>query len=128
MDKLTLNFERAVIDSQDYGSDDEFMVSRVFFSIDKGGKKTTGLHVDVKQTVGSNFESSPLEIGRPIGFSDSLKYDEFREAVEKYFRQLIGTQGRVIKVQGPAKIRIQNSTFMMSAKFEISGEKESPAW
>ena len=44
-------------DSRDYGSNDEHMVSRVFFDLEVDGKRYTGLHADIKQTVGSLFET-----------------------------------------------------------------------
>ena len=44
MSKATVNFHRCIQDSQDYGSNDEHMVSRVFFDLEVGNKQFNGLH------------------------------------------------------------------------------------
>ena len=58
-----MTFQRCVQDSQEFGSDDEHMVSRVFFGLEIGGNAYHDLHVDIKQTVGSEFEGGPPDPG-----------------------------------------------------------------
>jgi len=48
-------------DAQDLGRNDEFMVSRVYFSLEVDGIIYNDLYADVKQTVGSDFTDSNLK-------------------------------------------------------------------
>jgi hypothetical protein len=84
----TIRFHKCIQDSQDYGSDDEHMVSRVFLDLEADGETYNGLTVDIKQTVGDDFEGGKLEVSPPRGYDGSLNYAAFREAVERYFRGL----------------------------------------
>lgn len=86
MAEAKIHFEKCIQDSQDYGGDDEHMVSRVFFAIEVDGDVFANLTCDVKQTVGAPFESAPLEVSRPVGYDGTLDYAPFREAVEEYYR------------------------------------------
>jgi hypothetical protein len=85
-----IRFHRCIQDSQDYGSDDEHMVSRVFLTVEAEGRAYTDLTVDIKQAVGESFEQGVLEVSRPRGYDGALDYAEFRRAVEAYFRSLVG--------------------------------------
>lgn len=78
--------------SQEFGSNDEHMVSRVFFSIATEEHIYENLYVDIKQIVGSNFEDSPLEVFYPKGYEGPFDYVVFREQVEKYYRKCVGSK------------------------------------
>ena len=84
--KGKLVFTRVIQDSQDYGSDDEHMVSRVFFDLEVGGDVRRGLYADVKQTVGTSYETAPLEVSFPQGYKGPLDCGVFRSHVETYYR------------------------------------------
>ena len=112
-------FYKCVQDSQEYGSNDEFMVSRVFFSLEIDGKKYEGLYSDIKQTVGSDFETGVIEIGPPIGYDGPFNYMAFRDAAEKYFRQLVGSKASGIRIEGGSNIRMMNNIFGFSMPFEF---------
>ena len=119
-------FNKCIQDSQDYGSDDEHMVSRIFFTIELGGRRYDGLHVDVKQTVGSSYENGPIEVGSPkgAGYNGPFNHEAFRAAVEKYYRGLVGSTGTAIHIGGGAKnIRMRNNTFQRQeiVEFDVSG-------
>src|SRR3970040_173173 len=58
-------FHKLIQDSQDYGSNDEHMVSRVFFDMKIEDKVYTD-YANIKQPIGSNYEATPLEISKPI--------------------------------------------------------------
>ena len=58
MAKAKLVFHKCIQDSQDYGSDDERMVSRVFFTLTVAGNEHPDLYADIKQTVGSKVDTS----------------------------------------------------------------------
>jgi hypothetical protein len=121
-----LVFEKCIQDSQDYGSDDEHMISRVFFTLEVGGKRYDGLHADVKQTVGSSYEDGPIEISSPRGssYKGPFNYDAFRAAVEKYYRSLVGSSATGIRIGSGARgIRMRNNIFQRQkvTEFEVSG-------
>ncbi len=112
-------FYKCVQDSQEYGSNDEHMVSRVFFSLEIDGKKYDGLYSDIKQTVGSSFETGVVEVSPPLGYDGPLNYMAFRDAAEKYFRQLVGSTASGIHISGGSNIRMRNNTFVFSMPFEF---------
>ena len=120
MAKARLVFEKCIQDSQDYGSDDEHMISRVFFTLEVGGKRYDGLHADVKQTVGSSYEDGPIEISSPRGgsYKGPFNYDAFSAAVEKYYRSLVGSSAT-----GGGGARMRNNMFQRQeiTEFEVSG-------
>lgn len=124
----TVTFSQLVQDSQDYGSDDEHMVSRVFFSIQVGDKTTPDLYADIKQTVGSSFDTGPLEVSRPHGYTGPFNYEAFQSAVEKYFRSVVGGSGSGISIQGARNIRMRNNRFQKSATATFPVETDNKAW
>ena len=120
MKKAIIQFERCIQDSQDFGSDDEHMISRVFFSLEIAGKKYEGLYANLKQTVGSNYETDPIEVSPPIGYDGTINYAGYREQVEKYFRSLVGSQGSGIRIVNSSNIRMQNNTYNMPRTYEFT--------
>jgi len=129
MTKAHVTFRRLVQDSQDYGSNDEHMVSRAFFDLNIDSKDYQNLSVDIKQQVGSNFETSPLEISKPIGYDGPFNHQAFRDAVENYYRSLVGSTGSGIHIAGGASnIRMRNNTFVQEMRVEFNINKDGPAW
>src|SRR4030042_1205281 len=57
--KTKVSFTKCIQNSQDYGSTDEHMVSRLFFDLAIGDKRHSGLCVDIKQAVVGDFEKAP---------------------------------------------------------------------
>jgi hypothetical protein len=127
LSKLTVHIHRLVQDSQDYGGDDEHMVSRVFFSIEYGGATYPDCYVDVKQPVGSSFEEVPLEISRQQGYRGPFDYDGFSEAVERYYRQCVGSNAGVIRIRG-GTVRMRDNVFELPATIELSVEQAGGPW
>ncbi len=130
MSQVTVIFHKCIQDSQDFGSDDEHMVSRVFFTIEVEGNSYPDLYCDLKQTVGSNFESGPIEVGIPQGakYSGPFNYAAFREAVEQYYRSNVGSSGTGIKIgTGATNIRMRNNTYtkQVRVQFEASEQQTS---
>jgi hypothetical protein len=119
---------RCVQDSQELGSNDEHMVSRVFFTIDVEGVTSEG-HVDIKQVVGSDYEKGPLEVGRPSGYSGPMDYDAFRAEVERYYRSLIGSTAKFMRVAPGAKAtRFFNNTFNTAHAFTMAPKGQGAGW
>jgi hypothetical protein len=128
MPTATVHFDKCIQDSQDYGSDDEHMVSRVFLTLEAAGKTYPNLTVDIKQTVGAKFESSPLEVSPPKGYKGSYNYAAFRELVEQYYRGFVGSKGRGIRIEGGADIRMRNNTFVQPRTATFEYTDGSAAW
>jgi hypothetical protein len=57
MPKFKVTFHEVIQDSQVFGSNDEHMVSRVFFSLEVDGKRPGDFYADLKQAVGNEFTS-----------------------------------------------------------------------
>ncbi len=117
--RAKVTFRQVIQDSQDYGSDDQHMVSRIFFDLDIAGQHHEGLHVDVKQTVGSDYETSPLEMGAPHGYRGPFNHEAFREAAEKYYHSQVGSSASGIRIAPGAKVRMRNNRFVATAVVEF---------
>ena len=130
MAKLKLLFIKIIQDSQEYGSDNQHMVSRVFFDIELKGVITRGLYADVKQPVGADFERDPLEVSFPRGYRGPIDYAKFRAEVEEYYRESIGSRGTGIRIGGGANIRMMNNTFIRPkiVEFDINEGGEPSGW
>ena len=128
MATATIYFEKCLQDSQDLGGDDEHMVSRVFLALEAGGIRYRNITVDVKQTVGAAYESSPLEVARPRGYQGGLDYAAFRLEVERYYRGLVGAQGRGIHIAGGGHVRMRGNTFVMPSVATFEYNEMSPGW
>lgn len=122
MSKARVTFHTLIQDSQEYGSDDEFMVSRVFFTLEIDGKKFENLFADLKQTVGSDFETGSIEVSPPRGYEGRFNHAAFSEGATKYFRSLVGSKGTGVRTEGSRNIRMQNNIFKkeMAIEFEIN--------
>ncbi len=130
MSKARITFHKGIQDSQDFGSDDEHMVSRLFFSLEVEGRRYDGLYIDVKQTVGSIYETGPLEVSAPRGTSyiGPFNHGACRAAAEKYYRSFVGSSGSGIRTSsGTQNIRMRNNTFAKeeTVEFEVSGPNVS---
>jgi hypothetical protein len=119
MAKAKVLFRELIQDSQEYGSNDEHMISRVFFDLEIDGVRHEGLYANVKQAVGSSFESAPLEVSSPTNYKGPFNFEAFRDAVEGYYRGLVGSQGSGIRISGGSNIRMKNNRFVSSAKSEF---------
>jgi len=122
-----ITFCKCIQDSQDYGSNDEHMVSRVFFVLEIADKRFD-LHADIKQAVGSSYETGPIEVGQPEEYRGPFNYDAFRDAAEKYYRSLVGSSGRGISIQGGTNIRMRNNTFVQNMIAEFEVKEGSAGW
>jgi hypothetical protein len=128
MVRVRVTLEKCIQDSQEYGSDDEHMVSRVFFSVEVDGRRSTG-HVDIKQTVGSDYETGPIEVGTPAGYAGPFNQEVFQREVMEYFRGCIGSAASGIRLGPGAKnIRMRNNTFVRQHTFEFEAGAGGQAW
>ena len=121
-------FHKLIQDNQDYGSDDQHMISREFFTIEIDGHVSKESYVDIKQPVGSDFETTPLEVSKPNGYNGPFNYEAFRQIAEDYYRSLIGSKGSGINISGDGNIRMLNNSYIHQATYEIDVIIESPTW
>lgn len=122
MQKITLTFHKLIQDSQDFGSDDSHMISRAFFTIESANGRTGELFTEIKQTVGSDFETAPLEVRKPQGYDGPFNFSAFQNAAETYYRRNVGSSASGIRIAGNATVRMRNNTFINSQTFEIECE------
>ena len=110
MPTATIRFKELIQDSQNYGSDDERMVSRVFFDLQVGEKRYPGAHANVTQKVGA-VASGPIEVSPPAGYAGPFDNRKFQAAVEEYFRSVVG----------PSRSRIRDCRYrkVASVSFEV---------
>jgi hypothetical protein len=130
MIKGKLVFIRVIQDSQEYGSDDEHMVSRVFFDLEVGGEVHRGLYSDVKQTVGESYETAPLEVSLPRGYKGSLGYGGFRQHIETYYREAFGSSAKGIRFEPGAKGRMWGNLYVSTkvVNIEVDEKMDPSAW
>jgi len=140
MAKVKVIFHECIQDSQEYGSDDEHMVSRVFFSIEASKvennetrvERYDNLYADLKQVVGGKFEETPIEVSSPYlssrePYSGPINYGEFRKAAESYFRNLVGSTGYGIHLGG-GNVRMYNNHFTQEHSVEFEAADTRSAW
>jgi len=124
MTKVHVLFKRIIVDSQKlqcFKPDDDHMISRLFFDLEVGGKHYSDMMVEVKQPYGTQYESEPLEVSKLIGpYRGNWHHNDFCELVEKYYRSLIGKEGRLIKTTDNAKnTSFINCTFELAEVFDF---------
>lgn len=94
-----VTFRKVHCDLQIYGEENDMIVSRVVFDfeIPELRFKFENLYASIKQTTGSSFDDSPLEVGLPYGYFGSWNVQAFQNEADKYYRELIGPEGRLIQ-------------------------------
>jgi hypothetical protein len=122
MVNVKITFQKCIHDSQEYGSNDEYMVSRVFFDIEVDGENKGEFSTDVKQAVGGDYETTPLEVDIPKDYKGPLRYRAFRKAVEDYYRSQVGSLGHGIHIEGGGNIRMHIDTFIATKIVEFEAE------
>lgn len=122
--QATVIFRQCVTDSQEFGSTDEHMVSRVFFDLAIGGKTYTGLYADIKQTVGSDYATADLEVSAPRGYGGPFNHIAFRAAAERFYRMCFGPTAMGVRTMstGP-RVRMRNCSFIIEhiESFDVEG-------
>jgi hypothetical protein len=115
-------------DSQDYGSDDQHMVSRVFFTITVGGKpvgdgNTVPFYADVKLVVGGDYEKDELEVGKPMNYRGPWNQAAFAKAVARYVRRCVGPNASGIRIEGGGSVRMRNNQFSIFDVFSFDANE-----
>jgi hypothetical protein len=125
--KAKILFKSLQQDSQDYGTferSEAHVVSVIHFDMQVDQQQFRDLKVEVRQPCGTDFESEPLEVGRVAGYEGPWDHAAFADLCEHYYRGLVGSAGRGIRISGGSNIRMRNNTFAMpeQVELEIPGE------
>jgi len=128
MIKAKILFHKCLQNAQELGSNEEFMVSRIFFSLQFPDKNIDNLFVDIKLAVGDQFEGGSIEVGKPQGYTGPINYSAFRDAVEKYYRHLVGSTGIGIRTAGASNVIMYNNTFVIPMTAEIDIDEGTAGW
>ena len=123
MTSCRLTFHRIHQDSQAFGSDDEHMVSRLFFTLEVDEERFEDLYCDVKQVVGGDYATGPLEVSPPASYSGPMNYMAFRNAAEDYYRSAFGGGGWAVSFgPGASDIRMRDNVAMRERAYEFDCE------
>ncbi|HVU01658.1 MAG TPA: hypothetical protein VHE30_07900 [Polyangiaceae bacterium] len=118
---ITVHFTGCIQDVQEFGSDDEHAFSRVAFDLEVNGTMHRDLHVVVKQTAGSDYATSPLEVGHVADYHGPFNHDAFQREVESYYRSLVG-EGGMIAVGPGARVRMRDIQYIRSRTVTFEGD------
>ena len=109
MASASATFYRIIQGMQEYASDSEYMISRIFFRVPIGGQTCEG-RADLKQLVGSGFETpGSIEVSAPAEYAGP-----------------IGGAGRGIHISGAKNIRMYNNIFEFARTVLINTQEDSP--
>jgi hypothetical protein len=128
MPLVRINVQKCVQDSQEYGSTDEHMVSRVFYSIDVDGASKGNYYSDIKQVVGSAYSSGNMEVSRPHEYRGPYDHNVFSDEVAGYFCKLVSSSGAMISLGGATNVRMRNNTFVVPYHFQFEAEGAVASW
>lgn len=130
MRKIRIEFTKCIQDDQEAGSNDESMISRVFFTMHVDGSAVGDFYCDLKQIVGSDYHTSPLEVRLPTGrYKGPFDYEVFRAGVEKYYRSAFGASGTGVGFPDNARqIRMRNNTIVKQEAIEFQTGTPDVAW
>ena len=119
MPSFKVTFRGCLPDLQEYGSNDDYVVSRVFFTLAVDGAVVGDFSADVKQVVGGDAERADIEVSAPSGYDGPFEAQKFSDAVKNYFCDLVGSQGRGIGIAGVGYVRMPNNRLDVERVFEF---------
>lgn len=122
---VSINVDRCIQDSQEFGSTDKHMVSRVFYSIDVDGVPKGFFYSNLKQVVGSAYRSDNVEVSPPHGYNGPYNHNTFSNEVAGYFCRSVGS----ILLLGPGTlVRMRNNTIVVPYRFQFEAEGPAASW
>ncbi len=129
MPLVEINVQKCIQDSQEFGSTDEHMMSRVFFSVELDGVPKGNDYCDIKQIVGSTYSSRNMEVGRPKEYRGPYDHRVFSDEIAAYFSRCVGSNGAGISFGKNAQnIRMRNNTFAFPYRFQFEAEGTAASW
>lgn len=125
---VRINVHKCIQDSQEYGSTDEHMVSRVFFNVEVDGMKKGEDFCDIKQIVGSSYSSENIEVTRPSQYRGPYDHQVFSDEITGYFCKMVNSSGAVISLGDSRSVRMRNNAFNFPYHFEFDAEAPGTGW
>jgi hypothetical protein len=119
MPAFKVTFHRCMQDSQEFGSDNEYMVSRVFFTLEVDGERKGDFSANLKQVVGSDAQTGEIEVSQPNGYDGPFDHQGFSNSAREYFRGLVGPQGQGIHIAAGRNVRMYNNEFRKDTEFRF---------
>ena len=122
--KAKVTFHQLVQDTQYVAASDpnqNHMISQAFFTLEVGGKQYGNMSVVLRQPFGTDYAKEPIEVEKPKGsYTGNWNHNEFRDAVEDYYRSAIGNQGNAIRISpGSSNTRMRNNMIGISKSYDI---------
>jgi hypothetical protein len=100
--------------------DENQIGSLIEFDLKIGDECLRDLSVEVRQLIGTDFQSQPLEVGRVIGYDGPWNYEEFREFCGRYYRDVIGSSGVGRTINRGDRNLIERVSIRLSRREEIN--------
>ena len=113
MPRAKVNFASILQFSQEAGVREEHTVARIYFELEIGPQKYSGLSADIKQAVGAHYETGPFEVSFVQGYSGPFNHEAFRKEAERYYRESFGDQGAAISFRRGSSIKMERNTVIL---------------
>jgi len=107
--RVRVKLKRCIQNSQEAGSDDSHMISRVFYEMVMNGNKQGSFYSDITQPVGSEYVVEDLEVTAPNGYKGAFDQARFAKGIRNYYQRIAGSKSPTMK----------NSTIVLEAEFEF---------
>jgi hypothetical protein len=100
--------------------DENQIGSLIEFDLKIGDECLRDLSAEVRQLIGTDFQSQPLEVGKVIGYDGPWNYEEFREFCGRYYRDVIGSSGVGRTINRGDRNLIERVSIRLSRREEIN--------
>jgi hypothetical protein len=104
------------------GGDEEQMTSRIDCTFVVDGRSYPSC-VDIKQTVGADYATGPLEVSAPADYPGPIDLEAVREEMTAYYRRAVHV---VPGFQG--KVRMRNNRFISPYAFSFEADTPADSW
>lgn len=128
MSQVRIDVQKCIQGSQEYGSTDDHMVSRVFFSVHVDGVPKCQDFCDIKQIVGSSYSSGNMEVSRPHQYRGPYDHRIFSDEMAGYYSKLVDSSGPIISLGSAQKVRMMHNTFAVLYEFTFEAEEAGASW
>ncbi len=128
MSQVAVKIYKCIQDSQEYGSNDEHMVSRVFCRISVDGQPEREFYADIKQAVGSGYNVNSVEVTPPHDYQGPYNHEAFSEGVRTYFSRLVNSSGAAISLGNSTNVRMRHNTFNVPYQFAFEADNKPSGW
>jgi len=119
MPSYKVTFRGCLQDLDESDRNDDYVLSRVFFTLEVDGDVVGDFSAEVKQVVGGEAERGDIEVSLPSGYGGQLDTQKFSDAVRDYFHGLIEHHARAVRIAGVGYLRTRNKRFDNERVFEF---------